>query len=62
MSDRKGAVWPDTDLPVSAMTPRIAPTLEAALVTGTNWIAMSFVQSAEDVVAGQEADCGAVPP
>jgi len=41
MSDRKGVSLPDTDLPVSAMTPKTAPTSEAALVTGIDWIALS---------------------
>jgi pyruvate kinase len=49
MSDRKGVSLPDTDLPVSAMTPKDRSDLEAALVTGVDWIALSFVQRAEDV-------------
>jgi pyruvate kinase len=47
MSDRKGVSLPDTDLPVSAMTPKDRADLEAALVTGVDWIALSFVQRAE---------------
>ena len=54
MSDRKGVSLPDTDLPVSAMTPKDRADLEAALVTGVDWIALSFVQRAEDVRRGQE--------
>ena len=50
MSDRKGVSLPDTDLPVSAMTPKDRADLEAALVTGVDWIALSFVQRAEDVI------------
>jgi pyruvate kinase len=49
MSDRKGVSLPDTDLPVSAMTPKDRADLEAALVTGVDWIALSFVQRAEDI-------------
>src|SRR5215831_20719741 len=49
MSDRKGVSLPDTDLPVSAMTPKDRADLEAALATGVDWIALSFVQRAEDV-------------
>jgi len=45
MSDRKGVSLPDTDLPVSAMTPKDRADLEAALVTGVDWIALSFVQA-----------------
>ena len=49
MSDRKGVSLPDTDLPVSAMTPKDRADLEAALTTGIDWVALSFVQRAEDV-------------
>ena len=49
MSDRKGVSLPDTDLPVSAMTPKDRDDLEAAVTTGIDWIALSFVQRAEDV-------------
>src|SRR3954465_15607823 len=49
LSDRKGVSLPDTDLPVSAMTPKDRADLEAALVTGIDWVALSFVQRAEDV-------------
>ena len=49
MSDRKGVSLPDTDLPVSAMTPKDRADLEAALTTGIDWMALSFVQRAEDV-------------
>ena len=49
MSDRKGVSLPDTDLPVSAMTPKDRADLDAALTTGIDWIALSFVQRAEDV-------------
>jgi len=50
MSDRKGVSLPDTDLPVSAMTPKDRADLEAALETGIDWVALSFVQRAEDVI------------
>src|SRR5438270_12710710 len=54
MSDRKGVSLPDIDLPVSAMTPKDRADLEAALVTGVDWIALSFVQRAEDVVEAKK--------
>ena len=54
MSDRKGVSLPDTDLPVSAMTPKDRADLEAALVTGVDWIALSFVQRAEDVTEAKK--------
>jgi len=50
MSDRKGVSLPDTDLPVSAMTPKDRADLEAALETGIDWVALSFVQRADDVI------------
>src|SRR4029078_4762465 len=43
MSERKGVSLPDTALPVSAMTPKDRADLEAALVTGIDWVALSFV-------------------
>ncbi|SFL80771.1 pyruvate kinase [Bradyrhizobium sp. NFR13] len=49
ISDRKGVSLPDTDLPVSAMTPKDRADLEAALETSIDWVALSFVQRAEDV-------------
>ena len=54
MSDRKGVSLPDTDLPVSAMTPKDRSDLEAALVTGVDWIALSFVQRADDVIEAKK--------
>jgi pyruvate kinase len=54
MSDRKGVSLPDTDLPVSAMTPKDRADLEAALATGIDWVALSFVQRAEDVVEAKK--------
>ncbi len=50
MSDRKGVSLPDTDLPVSAMTPKDRSDLDAALDTGIDWVALSFVQRPEDVL------------
>jgi len=54
MSDRKGVSLPDTDLPVSAMTPKDRADLEAALATSVDWIALSFVQRADDVVEAKK--------
>ena len=54
MSDRKGVSLPDTDLPVSAMTPKDRADLDAALVTGVDWIALSFVQRADDVLEAKK--------
>ena len=54
MSDRKGVSLPDTDLPVSAMTPKDRADLEAALETGVDWVALSFVQRADDVIEAKK--------
>jgi pyruvate kinase len=54
MSDRKGVSLPDTNLPVSAMTPKDRADLEAALETGVDWIALSFVQRPEDVIEAKK--------
>jgi pyruvate kinase len=54
MSDRKGVSLPDTDLPVSAMTPKDRSDLEAALETGIDWVALSFVQRADDVMEARK--------
>ena len=50
LSDRKGVSLPDTDLPVSAMTQKDRADLEAAVETGIDWVALSFVQRPDDVV------------
>lgn len=49
ISDRKGVSLPDTEIPVSAMTPKDRSDLDAALNEGVDWIAVSFVQRADDV-------------
>src|SRR3974390_3033205 len=47
--DRKGINLPDTLLPLSAMTEKDRSDLDAALNLGVDWIALSFVQRADDV-------------
>ena len=54
VSDRKGVSLPDTDLPVSSMTAKDRADLEAALTVGIDWIALSFVQRADDVVEAKK--------
>src|SRR4051812_2497927 len=49
MSNRKGVSLPDTEIAVSAMTEKDRSDLEAAVNTGIDWVALSFVQRAEDV-------------
>jgi pyruvate kinase len=49
VSNRKGVSLPDTEIAVSAMTPKDHADLQAALDIGVDWIAASFVQRPEDV-------------
>ncbi len=49
ISNRKGVSLPDTEIPVSAMTAKDRSDLDAALNEGVDWIAVSFVQRADDV-------------
>ena len=49
VSNRKGVSLPDTEIAVSAMTPKDHADLQAALEIGVDWIAVSFVQRPEDV-------------
>ncbi len=49
VSNRKGVSLPDTEIPVAAMTPKDRSDLDAALNEGVDWIAVSFVQRADDV-------------
>jgi pyruvate kinase len=49
LSDRKGVSLPDTTIPFSALTPKDRSDLEAALDTGIDWVALSFIQRPEDI-------------
>ena len=49
ISNRKGVSLPDTEIPVSAMTEKDRSDLDAALAVGVDWIAVSFVQRADDI-------------
>ena len=49
LTSRKGISLPDTLLPVKAMTERDRRDLDAALELGIDWVALSFVQRADDV-------------
>ncbi|MCW2273284.1 pyruvate kinase [Rhodoblastus acidophilus] len=51
ISNRKGVSLPDTEIPDAAMTEKDQVDLEAAVEAGVDWIALSFVQRAEDVKA-----------
>jgi len=49
LSDRKGFNIPNVILPIDALTEKDKIDLEAALDMGVDWIAQSFVQTADDV-------------
>ena len=53
LSDRKGVNLPDTLLAIPALTEKDRADLEAAASLGVEWIALSFVQRAEDVAEAQ---------
>ena len=49
LASRKGVSMPDTLLPISPLTEKDRADLAHALKLGVDWIALSFVQRAEDV-------------
>lgn len=49
LQDRKGVNFPDTTLNVDAITDKDRRDLRFALELGVDWIAMSFVQTAQDI-------------
>ena len=53
VSDRKGINLPDTDLPISPLTPKDKEDLEFGLKLGVDWVALSFVQRPSDVLDAQ---------
>ena len=54
LTDRKGVNVPNAVLPVAAMTDKDRADLEFALTLGVDWIALSFVQRAEDVAEARK--------
>jgi pyruvate kinase len=50
LSDRKGVNVPDVVLPMSALTAKDRADLDYGLTLGVDWIAVSFVQRAQDIV------------
>jgi len=54
LSSRKGVSLPDTVLPLSPLTERDRENLEYAANLGVDWIALSFVQRAEDVAEAKQ--------
>src|SRR5581483_1331919 len=58
LSDRKGVSLPDSTVPVPALTEKDRSDLEAALETGIDWIALSFIQRPEDVAEAKKITRG----
>jgi pyruvate kinase len=58
LSDRKGVNLPDTVIPIPALTQKDRADLEAAATIGVDWIALSFVQRAEDVAEARKLVAG----
>jgi pyruvate kinase len=54
LSDRKGVNLPDTVIPIPALTDKDRADLEAAANAGVDWIALSFVQRADDVAEARK--------
>lgn len=60
LTARKGLNLPDTTIAFPALTEKDHRDLEAALHAGVDWIAMSFIQRAEDLAAARKITRGRV--
>ncbi|MBI1201636.1 MAG: pyruvate kinase [Rhodopseudomonas sp.] len=58
LSDRKGVSVPDSTIPFSALADKDRSDLEAALETGIDWIALSFIQRPEDIAEARKITRG----
>ncbi len=58
ISSRKGVSLPDTVVPVAALTAKDLADLEAALDTGIDWVALSFIQRPEDIAEAKKITRG----
>jgi pyruvate kinase len=58
LADRKGVSLPDTTIPFSALTDKDRSDLEAALETGIDWVALSFIQRPEDIAEAKKITRG----
>ena len=58
LSDRKGVSLPDTMIPFSALAEKDRSDLEAALDTGIDWVALSFIQRPEDIAEAKKITRG----
>jgi pyruvate kinase len=54
ISNRKGVNVPDVLLPLAALSPKDRDDLEFVCEMGVDWLALSFVQRAEDVLEARE--------
>ncbi len=54
LGSRKGISLPDTVIPMGALTDKDRADLECAMTLGVAWIALSFVQRAEDVAEARK--------
>ena len=58
LSDRKGVSVPDSTIPFSALAEKDRSDLEAALDTGIDWVALSFIQRPEDIAEAKKITRG----
>jgi pyruvate kinase len=58
VSDRKGVSLPDSTIPFSALAEKDRSDLEAALETGIDWVALSFIQRPEDIAEAKKITRG----
>ncbi len=58
LSDRKGVSLPDTVLPVGPLTPKDRADLDYALGLDIDWIALSFIQRADDIAECRKITAG----
>jgi pyruvate kinase len=58
LSDRKGISLPDSTIPFSALAAKDRSDLEAALDTGIDWVALSFIQRPEDIAEAKKITRG----
>ncbi|HXZ46238.1 MAG TPA: pyruvate kinase [Pseudolabrys sp.] len=58
LSDRKGVSLPDTTIRASALADKDRSDLEAALETGIDWVALSFIQRPEDIAEAKKITRG----
>jgi pyruvate kinase len=58
LSNRKGVSLPDTIIAASSLTSKDRSDLDAALNTGVDWVALSFVQRADDIAEAKKITRG----